>query len=63
MKTYDPFVGMARYTDDGHRPVVIHYPTADELVGRFRMSPEQAEIVVARQDQTSRRTGTRTAGS
>jgi len=64
MRKYDPYNGMIKNIGDtSNIPVVTRYPTMDELVGRFKMSEEDARIVVERQVRTTRRSGTRTAGS
>lgn len=63
MRNYNPYTGTFKHIEDTSGiPVAVRYPTIDELVARFKMSPEDAEIVVARQNQPSRRSGTRTVG-
>lgn len=64
MNRYNPYTGTLKNVEDvSGIPVVVRYPTIEELMDRFKMSREEAQIVVSRQGRTSRRSGTRTADS
>lgn len=48
-RNIDPFTGVPKDLADrsGH-PVTIKYATRDELVGRFNMTPEQADEIIGK---------------